>query len=317
MRGEMGLSQYQLYALSLMRMRTGFPVQFLAGLAGVHRGRLGSATTVWIHKLGAVGRSFIGVPEMKYLMESVPASFRECGMAKVAAIGDATDLICETPRIPFMKKVRNMMYSDKMHHSAARGTSFCTANGMNSIILPLVFGRCSELACVLALRSQLALLPHWVSVAYDKGIRGMRSVLPNFNFVFMPLFLAPSKGKDKFTVDEAVQNRGIARNRYVVEIGYKRAKEWHLLKEIIPRENFHLMNSTWFWAMGFSNLCHKFLLPPPDVESMSQKLRREARVMHDANAAAPDPAILREAVKATMADHRPAPASPSPFRQRV
>ena len=50
---------------------------------------------------------------------------------------------------------------------------------------------------------------------------------------------------------------------------------------------------------------------------MSQKLRREARVMHDANAAAPDPAILREAVKATMADHRPAPASPSPFRQRV
>jgi hypothetical protein len=273
-------------------------VQFLAALTGANRGRLGSLTALRIHKFGAIGRSFIGVPEMEYLMASMPASFKECGMGRCAAVGDATDFLTETPRVPFMKKVRNAMYSDKMHHSAARGTSFCSANGMNIIILALVFARCSEQACVRACRSQLANLPPWVSIAYDKGIRGMRSMLPNFNFVFMPCFLAPSKGKDRFTVDEAVQNRGIARNRYVVEITYKRAKEWHLLKEKICNEDFHLMNSTWFWAMGFSNLCHEFLQPPSDVESPAQQRRRETRIAQDRTAAQPDPAALREAVEA-------------------
>ena len=64
---------------------------------------------------------------------------------------------------------------------------FCSANGMTIIILGLVFGRCSEQARVRACRPQLANLPPWVSGAYDKGIRGMRSMLPNFNFVFMPI----------------------------------------------------------------------------------------------------------------------------------
>ena len=49
----------------------------------------------------------------------------------------------------------------------------------------------------------------------------------------------------------------MARNRYVVEITYKRAKEWHLLKEVIEVEDFYLMNAVWLWSMGFSNLCHK------------------------------------------------------------
>eukprot|EP00964_Phaeocystis_antarctica_P056460 scaffold33296_cov96-Phaeocystis_antarctica.AAC.1 len=83
---EIGLSQYQLYALALMRMRRGETVQMLAALTGAHRGRLGQATAVWIHRLGGVGRMLVGVPNIDYLMESMPASFTECGMGKVAAI---------------------------------------------------------------------------------------------------------------------------------------------------------------------------------------------------------------------------------------
>ena len=69
----------------------------------------------------------------------------------------------------------------------------------------------------------LACLPPSVHLAYDKGVRGMRSLLPNYNFVFMPCFLAPSKGKTQFTADEAIHGRGVARNRYVVEITHA----WH------------------------------------------------------------------------------------------
>ena len=176
---EIGLSQYQLYALALMRMRRGETVQMLAALTGAHRGRLGQ---VWIHRLGGVGRMLVGVPNIDYLMESMPASFTECGMGKVAAIGDATDFMTETIRSSFMKKVKLMQWSDKVHHSAARGTSFCSANGMNIIALALTFGRCSELNCVKACARWLKLLPSRVHIAYDKGIRGMRSLLPNLNF---------------------------------------------------------------------------------------------------------------------------------------
>ena len=88
----------------------------------------------------------------------------------------------ETIRSSFMKKVKLMQWSDKVHHSAARGTSFCSANGMNIIALALTFGRCSELNCVKACARWLKLLPSRVHIAYDKGIRGMRSLLPNLNF---------------------------------------------------------------------------------------------------------------------------------------
>ena len=142
----------------------------------------------------------------------MPQSFIDCGMGKVCAIGDATDFMTETIRSPFMKKVKLMQWSDKVHHSAARGTSFCSANGMTIIALALTFGRSSELNCVKACGRWLAQLPSYVHVAYDKGIRGMRSILPNLNFVFMPCFLAPAQGKTKFEVEEAIETRGIARS---------------------------------------------------------------------------------------------------------
>ena len=105
---------------------------------------------------------------------------------------------------------------------------------------------------------------------YDKGVRGIQT--PNDNFIYIPFFLAPAKGKTKFTGEEAGGNKATAVNRYVVEIGYTRVKDWSLLAGIIPRERFHLMNSTWLWALGFSNLVQGFLRPPPGVDARVQPL---------------------------------------------
>lgn len=59
------LGNYELYTLGLMRGRTDFMVQFVAALAGEHRGRVGSHTGDWILKLGAVGRGLVGIPEFE------------------------------------------------------------------------------------------------------------------------------------------------------------------------------------------------------------------------------------------------------------
>lgn len=90
----------------------------------------------------------------------------------------------------------------------------------------------------------------------------------------------------------------MARNRYVVEITYKRAKEWRLLKEVIEVEDFYLMNAVWLWSMGFSNLCHEFLQPPPDVETQAQRARRLDRAEKEQAAGRVAQEELREAAAA-------------------
>ena len=116
----------------------------------------------WIHACGGVGAIFVGVPHIEYLLQSMPKSFIYAGMKPCCAVGDATDFMTETTRSPFMKKVRNMQHSDKMKHSCARGTTFCSGNRMTIMALPLVFGHSSEMSCVRACASMLAMLPPWV-----------------------------------------------------------------------------------------------------------------------------------------------------------
>ena len=139
----------------------------------------------------------------------------------------------------------------------------------------LALGRASELGLVKVLSPEFQSVPSWCHLCYDKGIPGMRCILPNYNHVYMPVFLKPSKGKVKFTARETSHNRGVSKCRYVIEIVYSRVKSWHLLAETAKRECFHLLDPTWFWALGFANLAMKQLQPAPDVESRAQTARRQ------------------------------------------
>jgi len=189
-------------------------------------------------------------------------------------------------RSEYLSQLKNQMYSDKIGCSSARGTSFCTPTGMTTMAFPLALGRASEINIVRELAPEFELVPSWCHVCYDKGVPGRRCVLPHFNHVFMPVFLKQAKGKTKFTAHESSHNRGVARCRYVIEIVYSRVKSWHLLSETIKRENFHLVDSTWFWALGFANLCMDQLQSAPDVETAAQTERRLARKAKNELAAA-------------------------------
>ena len=113
--------------------------------------------------------------------------------------------------------------------------------------------------------AEFAKVPADRAFVYDKGAKALRCLLPNGNHLYMPCFLAPAKGKTSFTGAEASTNKAIARCRYVIEITYTRVKDWKLLAGEIPRENFHLLNSTWWWALGHANMCMGMLIPPPNV----------------------------------------------------
>lgn len=244
-------------------MRTGISMEIIAALMGTDNSHLGRNVETWVHRLGHHARvSMIGLPPAECLEAMMPQSFIDCGMGDCGLIGDGCSFMTESVRAAWLQAVYQQMYDSKTEHPGALGMMFCSAGGGACCVAPLYLARCSELNAVKALRDQLDGLPSHMSVSYDKGIRGLRALLPNYNNVYMPVFLRPSEGKTQFTIDEAVYNKAVATNRYVVEIIYSRVKAWKILSGEIPRERFHLLDSVWFWALGFHNMFREVLKRP-------------------------------------------------------
>jgi hypothetical protein len=167
-----------------------------------------------------------------------------------------TEVVTETVRENI--HIRNQQHANKSHASAAIGCSFTTTRGGNAVALDLALGRASEDQLTQIIAQYLQIDPD-LELMYDKGVPHLRAYLPNLNNVLIPIFLRPSKGKDRFTFDEATHNRACASVRYVVEISYMRVKLWGLFSPVVPREDFHFLNDVWWWGLGYSNLYHKLI----------------------------------------------------------
>ena len=102
-------------------------------------------------------------------------------------------------------------------------------------------------------------IPYEYSLAYDRGVAKLRLHLPNLNQVLTPCFLRQAA---KFTVEQGIRNRGITCNRYIVEVVFARETAWRFMGAVCRREDFHLLNWVWWWALGFQNLVNKPLKPP-------------------------------------------------------
>ena len=103
-------------------------------------------------------------------------------------------------------------------------------------------GRSSEYNTAVALAPQFAEVPPRISLAYDKGVASLRAHLPNLNNVVVPCFLSGGQ----YSAEQAIRNRGVATNRYVIEITYARVKSWEMLKPTIIRDNFKYINHVWW-----------------------------------------------------------------------
>ena len=245
----------QEFSLALWRMRQRASNLFLAHFSRSSETSVSRLLQEWIPRCGRVGRSLVFIPSVGYLARTVPQSFREAGMESTAYIGDCTDLLTQTVRSQI--SVRNQQHSDKSKHSAAMGLSWCTPSGWTAIASDLVLGRTSEYNAAVAIAGKFDdLPPHW-SLCYDKGVASLRAHLPNLNNVIVPCFLSGGY----YTAEQAIRNRAIATNRYVIEITYQRVKQWHMLKPEVPRKDFGYLNDVWWWALGFANYAYRPLKP--------------------------------------------------------
>jgi hypothetical protein len=260
------LTVFDEYLLTLWRMRTRPSTAFLGAFAGVSSGPTSEVIREWIPRFGRVGRSWVWLPSMGYVRRSMPRSFIESGMSSVALIGDATDLLTETVRK--LISVRNQQRSDKSKHSAAMGLTWCCPSGWTAIASDLVLGRTSEYNAAVALAPQFAGVPPEWSLCYDKGVASLRAHLPHLNNVIVPCFLSGGQ----YTAEQAIRNRAVATNRYVVEVTYSRVKSWRMLMPVVQRDDFDLLNHVWWWALGFANLTYAPLKRPmePAVDAVVQ-----------------------------------------------
>ena len=237
--------------LTLWRMRKRPDHIFLDEFTDTSRGSISNVLQHWIPEFGKAGRSLVWLPDMGYVSRTMPESFVENGMHRVALIGDATDLLTDTVRS--MISVRNQQRSDKSKHACAMGLSWCTPTGWTAIASDLVLGRTSEYNAAVSLAPAFSNVPSQWALCYDKGVASLRAHLPHLNNVVVPCFLSGGY----YSVEQAVRNRAIAINRYVIEVTYSRVKSWQMLAPIIPYADFALLNSVWWWALGFTNLHYK------------------------------------------------------------
>lgn len=236
------------YLLTLWRMKQREDHVFLETFAGVSHGSLSNVINHWIPQFGSVGRSAVWLPSTDYIDATVPASFVNAGMQKVAYIGDCTDILTETVRK--IISVRNQQHSDKSKHSAAMGISWCTPTGWTAVASDLVFGRTSEYQAAVSMAGSFSNLPSHYALCYDKGVASLRAHLPNLNNVVVPCFLSGGH----YSAEDAIRNRAVATNRYVIEITYQRVKQWKMLQPVVPWEQFDYINHVWWWGLGFGNI---------------------------------------------------------------
>ena len=74
----------------------------------------------------------------------------------------------------------------------------------------------------------------------------------------VPCFLSGGQ----YTAEQAIRNRAIATNRYVIEVTYSHVKAWKMLSPVVGRKDFPIINDVWWWALGFSNMALQPLKRP-------------------------------------------------------
>ena len=243
-------------------MRQREDIDFLARFFGVLQQRMTEYTQIWIRRCGRYAKAnLVFAPrEWSSVAQLAPQVFIDCGLGKVVAIGDASDLLCEDDRGTNLARA-NQSRSDKSSHAAAMGLNWVTPYGYIVISTDLLLGRSSEHQACLASKVQLDRIPAEFALMYDKGVSKLRVHLKHLNQVITPSFLRKQK---RFSIGDAIRNRGVTCCRYVVEVPFSGMKAWKFLAGVVPSEDKYLLNEVWWWAAGFHNLTTRVLKQPAE-----------------------------------------------------
>ena len=131
---------------------------------------------------------------------------------------------------------------------------------------PMVLARATEGALMQGPEMQkvLAQIPATGHIGYDKGETNLQAMCPNLNHCFVPTMVEGKAKGATLTGQTGLHSRGVAENRYSIEVVYRGVKTFGLLQRKVRRQRMRWIEPTWGYACGFHNVVHQVLRVPHD-----------------------------------------------------
>ena len=221
------LSISQQLFISLMRLRRGFNIFTLSHFYGVSETTIRTIFTTWImflfHHFKTIKFKFF--PERQAFRKNLPKVFKP--FKNIRASIDCTEFKCETPRD---YKQQGNLYSSYKSHCTMKCLIAVNPNGAACFVSDLYEGSISDINIF----EQCGILQHVNykdSFLVDKGFTVQHLLLRKQATIFIPPFLGK---REKFTKEEVILTKRIAKARIHVERFNERLKKFRLLDRIIP-----------------------------------------------------------------------------------
>ena len=213
--------------VTLLRLRRGFNIFTLAHLYQVSEYTIRTIFTTWIMFLFQHFKSMESTifPERQTYRATLPKVFRP--FKNIRASIDCTEFKCEMPR---NYSQQGNLYSSYKSNCTMKCLIAVNPNGAACFVSDLFEGSISDVEIF----QQCGIMQHINpndSFLVDKGFTVQHLLLSKQATIFIPPFLG---SRDKFTKEELMMLKRIAKARIHVERFNERLKQFRLLDKIIP-----------------------------------------------------------------------------------
>lgn len=211
--------------ITLLRLRRGFNLFTLSHLYHVSEYTIRTIFTTWIMFLFHHFKSLNIFPERQLYRKKLPKVFQP--FKNIRASIDCTEFKCETPR---NYKQQGNLYSSYKSHCTMKCLIAVNPFGAACFVSDLFEGSISDVEIF----DESGILQHVNikdSFLVDKGFTVQHLLLRKQATIYIPPFLG---GRTKFTKEEVMMTKRIAKARIHVERFNERLKKFRLLDRIIP-----------------------------------------------------------------------------------
>jgi hypothetical protein len=125
------VTQFEQLVITKMRFRRCLELTFLGFVWERNRTRIGSYVSVWAPRLAAAGLDLSILDVTKELLDDcLSQEYIDSNIRHVGALIDGKDIMVDTSRQDSL--VASMTYSDKVKHSAQRGLTWTSPDGLTT-----------------------------------------------------------------------------------------------------------------------------------------------------------------------------------------
>ena len=221
------LSIHEQLFVTLLRLRRGFNILTIAHLYSVSESYIRSIFTTWIMFIfhHFKDHSSLMFPDRQSFKHFMPKIFKR--FKNIRASIDCTEFKCEMPR---NYAQQGNTYSSYKHHCTMKCLIAVNPNGAASFVSDLYEGSIGDVAIF----EQCGIMKHinpQDAFLVDKGFTIQHLLLSKQSTIFIPPFLGK---REKFTKEEVLLTKRIAKARIHVERYNERLKKFRLIDRVIP-----------------------------------------------------------------------------------